>query len=156
LADEALGSARQSGAHPEPVLVSADLSDDRRPGRSSSADTRHGEAPGRRRRSRPDLGDSGPESLLRVHPPQTARRRSRAVPHVRLAAQRDGSEQRKGDCAMKIGLVQDGALTTGVSPEQRMDELVEEAVFADEMGFDFYGLAEVHFSEVLTMSAPEV
>jgi alkanesulfonate monooxygenase SsuD/methylene tetrahydromethanopterin reductase-like flavin-dependent oxidoreductase (luciferase family) len=57
---------------------------------------------------------------------------------------------------MKIGLVQDGALTPGVTPERRMDELVEEAVFADEMGFDFYGLAEVHFSEVLTMSAPEV
>jgi alkanesulfonate monooxygenase SsuD/methylene tetrahydromethanopterin reductase-like flavin-dependent oxidoreductase (luciferase family) len=57
---------------------------------------------------------------------------------------------------MKIGLVQDGALTPGVSPERRVDELVEEAVLADEMGFDFYGLAEVHFSEVLTMSSPEV
>jgi alkanesulfonate monooxygenase SsuD/methylene tetrahydromethanopterin reductase-like flavin-dependent oxidoreductase (luciferase family) len=57
---------------------------------------------------------------------------------------------------MKIGLVQDGALTAGTSPERRMDELVEEAVLAEEMGFDFYGLAEVHFSEVLTMSAPEV
>lgn len=57
---------------------------------------------------------------------------------------------------MKIGLVQDGALTPGDSPERRMDELVREAIFAEEMGFDFYGLAEVHFSEVLTMSAPEI
>jgi alkanesulfonate monooxygenase SsuD/methylene tetrahydromethanopterin reductase-like flavin-dependent oxidoreductase (luciferase family) len=57
---------------------------------------------------------------------------------------------------MKIGLVQDGALTAGVSPERRMDELVEEAVLAEEMGFDFYGLAEVHFSEVLTISSPEI
>jgi alkanesulfonate monooxygenase SsuD/methylene tetrahydromethanopterin reductase-like flavin-dependent oxidoreductase (luciferase family) len=57
---------------------------------------------------------------------------------------------------MKLGLVQDGALTPGVSPERRMDELVEEAVLAEEMGFDFYGLAEVHFSDVLTISAPEV
>jgi alkanesulfonate monooxygenase SsuD/methylene tetrahydromethanopterin reductase-like flavin-dependent oxidoreductase (luciferase family) len=57
---------------------------------------------------------------------------------------------------MKIGLVQDGALTDGVSPERRMDELIEEAVLAEEMGFDFYGLAEVHFSDVLTMSSPEV
>lgn len=57
---------------------------------------------------------------------------------------------------MKIGLVQDGALSPGADPERRMDELVEEAVLAEEMGFDFYGLAEVHFSEVLTISAPEV
>jgi alkanesulfonate monooxygenase SsuD/methylene tetrahydromethanopterin reductase-like flavin-dependent oxidoreductase (luciferase family) len=57
---------------------------------------------------------------------------------------------------MKIGLVQDGALTPDVSPERRMDELVEEAVLAEEMGFDFYGLAEVHFSDVLTISSPEV
>ena len=57
---------------------------------------------------------------------------------------------------MKIGLVQDGALTPGVTPERRMDEVIEEAVLAEEMGFDFYGLAEVHFSEVLTISAPEV
>jgi alkanesulfonate monooxygenase SsuD/methylene tetrahydromethanopterin reductase-like flavin-dependent oxidoreductase (luciferase family) len=57
---------------------------------------------------------------------------------------------------MKIGLVQDGALTEGVTPQRRMDEMIDEAVLADEMGFDFYGLAEVHFSEVLTMSSPEV
>jgi alkanesulfonate monooxygenase SsuD/methylene tetrahydromethanopterin reductase-like flavin-dependent oxidoreductase (luciferase family) len=57
---------------------------------------------------------------------------------------------------MRIGLVQDGALTPGVSPERRMDEMIEEAVLAEEMGFNFYGLAEVHFSEVLTMSSPEV
>jgi alkanesulfonate monooxygenase SsuD/methylene tetrahydromethanopterin reductase-like flavin-dependent oxidoreductase (luciferase family) len=57
---------------------------------------------------------------------------------------------------MKIGLVQDGAITPGVTPEQRMGELIDEAVLAEEMGFDFYGLAEVHFSDVLTMSSPEV
>jgi alkanesulfonate monooxygenase SsuD/methylene tetrahydromethanopterin reductase-like flavin-dependent oxidoreductase (luciferase family) len=57
---------------------------------------------------------------------------------------------------MKVGLVQDGALTDGVSPERRIDELIEEAVLAEDMGFHFYGLAEVHFSDVLTMSAPEV
>lgn len=57
---------------------------------------------------------------------------------------------------MKIGLVQDGALAAGTDPEQRMDELVEEALLADELGFDFYGLSEVHFSDVLTISAPEV
>ena len=56
---------------------------------------------------------------------------------------------------MKIGLVQDGALTKGTDPERRMDELVQEAVLAEEMGFDFYGLSEVHFSEELTISAPK-
>ena len=61
---------------------------------------------------------------------------------------------------MKIGLVQDGGRTVGdaaaVPPRRRIAELVEEAVFAEEMGFDFYGLAEVHFSEEMTMSAPDV
>lgn len=57
---------------------------------------------------------------------------------------------------MKVGLVQDGALTPGVAPEQRIEELIDEAVLAEEMGFHFYGLAEVHFSDVLTMSSPEV
>jgi alkanesulfonate monooxygenase SsuD/methylene tetrahydromethanopterin reductase-like flavin-dependent oxidoreductase (luciferase family) len=59
---------------------------------------------------------------------------------------------------MKIGLVQDGARIGGVpvSYQRRIAETVEEAVFAEEMGFDFFGLAEVHFSEVMTMSAPDV
>jgi alkanesulfonate monooxygenase SsuD/methylene tetrahydromethanopterin reductase-like flavin-dependent oxidoreductase (luciferase family) len=37
-----------------------------------------------------------------------------------------------------------------------MEELLEEAVLAEEMGFDFYGLSEVHFSPEMTISAPEV
>jgi alkanesulfonate monooxygenase SsuD/methylene tetrahydromethanopterin reductase-like flavin-dependent oxidoreductase (luciferase family) len=37
-----------------------------------------------------------------------------------------------------------------------MEELVDEAVFAEEMGFDFYGLAEVHFAPEMTVSSPEV
>jgi alkanesulfonate monooxygenase SsuD/methylene tetrahydromethanopterin reductase-like flavin-dependent oxidoreductase (luciferase family) len=61
---------------------------------------------------------------------------------------------------MRIGLIQDGGRVLGsdeqVPTQQRIAEVVEEAVFADEMGFDFFGLAEVHFSEVMTMSAPDV
>jgi alkanesulfonate monooxygenase SsuD/methylene tetrahydromethanopterin reductase-like flavin-dependent oxidoreductase (luciferase family) len=57
---------------------------------------------------------------------------------------------------MKIGLVQDGALTEGADPLKRMEEVIEEAVLAEEMGFDFYGLSEVHFSPEMTISAPEV
>ncbi|MEA2419969.1 MAG: hypothetical protein QOE60_2175 [Thermoleophilaceae bacterium] len=59
---------------------------------------------------------------------------------------------------MKIGIVQDGASSSaeGTATVRRMDELIEEAVFAEEMGFDFYGLAEVHFSPEMTVSSPEV
>jgi alkanesulfonate monooxygenase SsuD/methylene tetrahydromethanopterin reductase-like flavin-dependent oxidoreductase (luciferase family) len=57
-------------------------------------------------------------------------------------------------------MIQDGGRVVGsdspVSAQRRLAEVVEEAVFADEMGFDFFGLAEVHFSEVMTMSAPDV
>ncbi|MGD9735021.1 MAG: LLM class flavin-dependent oxidoreductase [Solirubrobacterales bacterium] len=61
---------------------------------------------------------------------------------------------------MKIGLVQDGSRTAAgigeVAPEQRLREVIEEAQLADLLGFDFYGLAEVHFSPEMQMSAPEV
>ncbi|MEA2333302.1 MAG: hypothetical protein QOH58_3440 [Thermoleophilaceae bacterium] len=57
---------------------------------------------------------------------------------------------------MKLGLILDGALAPGVTSEQRLGQAVDEALLAEEMGFDFYGLAEVHFSKVLTQSAPEV
>jgi alkanesulfonate monooxygenase SsuD/methylene tetrahydromethanopterin reductase-like flavin-dependent oxidoreductase (luciferase family) len=59
---------------------------------------------------------------------------------------------------MKIGLVQDGASPRngGSSSVQRVDELIEEATFAEEMGFDFYGLSEVHFTPDMTVSSPEI
>jgi alkanesulfonate monooxygenase SsuD/methylene tetrahydromethanopterin reductase-like flavin-dependent oxidoreductase (luciferase family) len=50
----------------------------------------------------------------------------------------------------------DGSLAAGVSPEQRLEDIVDEVVFAEELGFDFVGLAEVHFDELLTLSAPEI
>lgn len=52
---------------------------------------------------------------------------------------------------MRIGLLQDGA----PNEAGRFAEMVEEAVLAEEMGFDFYGLAETHFTWFGT-SAPEV
>jgi alkanesulfonate monooxygenase SsuD/methylene tetrahydromethanopterin reductase-like flavin-dependent oxidoreductase (luciferase family) len=58
-----------------------------------------------------------------------------------------------------VGLVQDGARTLSdaqVPWQRRICEIVDEAVFAEEMGFDFFALAEVHFSAVMTMSAPDV
>jgi alkanesulfonate monooxygenase SsuD/methylene tetrahydromethanopterin reductase-like flavin-dependent oxidoreductase (luciferase family) len=52
---------------------------------------------------------------------------------------------------MRFGIVQDGVPNGG----RRFREMVEEAVLADELGFDFYGLAEAHFTGFGT-SAPEV
>jgi len=60
---------------------------------------------------------------------------------------------------MKIGLIQDGGRVLGPNghgEEHTVAEIVREAQLADEMGFDFFGLAEVHFSPVMTMSAPDV
>lgn len=60
---------------------------------------------------------------------------------------------------MKIGLVQDGGRVVGPNghgEEHTLPQIVKEAQLADELGFDFFGLAEVHFSPVMTMSAPDV
>jgi alkanesulfonate monooxygenase SsuD/methylene tetrahydromethanopterin reductase-like flavin-dependent oxidoreductase (luciferase family) len=57
---------------------------------------------------------------------------------------------------VRIGLLMDGALAEGVGPEQRFADMIDEVLLAEELGFDFFGLAEVHFSSVLTLSAPEV
>jgi alkanesulfonate monooxygenase SsuD/methylene tetrahydromethanopterin reductase-like flavin-dependent oxidoreductase (luciferase family) len=60
---------------------------------------------------------------------------------------------------MRIGLIQDGgrvAAANGAGGEHTVAEVVQEAQLADELGFDFFGLAEVHFSPVMTMSAPDV
>jgi alkanesulfonate monooxygenase SsuD/methylene tetrahydromethanopterin reductase-like flavin-dependent oxidoreductase (luciferase family) len=44
----------------------------------------------------------------------------------------------------------------GPGDEHSIAEIVKEAELADQLGFDFFGLAEVHFSPVMTMSAPDV
>ena len=58
---------------------------------------------------------------------------------------------------MQIGLMQEGQRSEGVSIQQRMHEMVEEVVLADEVGFDLYGQGEQHFARFLaTISTPEV
>jgi alkanesulfonate monooxygenase SsuD/methylene tetrahydromethanopterin reductase-like flavin-dependent oxidoreductase (luciferase family) len=58
---------------------------------------------------------------------------------------------------MKFGLIQEGHLRPGVSAGQRYAEMVEEAVLAEEKGFDYYALSEQHFLvDICTVSAPEV
>jgi alkanesulfonate monooxygenase SsuD/methylene tetrahydromethanopterin reductase-like flavin-dependent oxidoreductase (luciferase family) len=58
---------------------------------------------------------------------------------------------------MEIILMQEGHRPEGVSIHQRMLEMVEEAVLADELGFDIYGQGEQHFARyVACISTPEV
>ena len=57
---------------------------------------------------------------------------------------------------MRIGLCHEGHTPVGTTHHQRYHEMVREAVFAEEAGFDFYGLSEQHFlPDVATTSAPE-
>ena len=57
---------------------------------------------------------------------------------------------------MRIGLCHEGHTPPGTSHHQRYHEMVTEAVFAEDAGFDFYGLSEQHFMpDVATTSAPE-
>lgn len=57
---------------------------------------------------------------------------------------------------MKFGIIQDCDLGAGVSSPARYREMVDEAVQAEQVGFDFYGLSESHFRDKGgTASAPE-
>jgi alkanesulfonate monooxygenase SsuD/methylene tetrahydromethanopterin reductase-like flavin-dependent oxidoreductase (luciferase family) len=58
---------------------------------------------------------------------------------------------------MKVVLMQEGHRPEGTSITQRWLEMVEEAVLADELGFDVYGQGEQHFARFLAcVSTPEV
>jgi alkanesulfonate monooxygenase SsuD/methylene tetrahydromethanopterin reductase-like flavin-dependent oxidoreductase (luciferase family) len=58
---------------------------------------------------------------------------------------------------MKIGLLQEGEIMTGVSVAQRYEEMIAEAALADKLGFYSWGTSEQHFSPPrFTVSAPEV
>jgi probable LLM family oxidoreductase len=57
--------------------------------------------------------------------------------------------------AMELGLATFADLGSGVSPEQRMRELIEEAVLADELGLDVFAIGEHHRPDFL-ISSPVV
>jgi alkanesulfonate monooxygenase SsuD/methylene tetrahydromethanopterin reductase-like flavin-dependent oxidoreductase (luciferase family) len=58
---------------------------------------------------------------------------------------------------MKVGLLQEGEIRSGVSVAQRYEEMIAEVTKADEMGFYSWGTSEQHFSPPrFTVSAPEV
>jgi probable LLM family oxidoreductase len=56
---------------------------------------------------------------------------------------------------MELGLATFADLSSGVSPEQRMRDLIEEAVLADELGLDVFAIGEHHRPDFL-VSAPAV
>jgi alkanesulfonate monooxygenase SsuD/methylene tetrahydromethanopterin reductase-like flavin-dependent oxidoreductase (luciferase family) len=58
---------------------------------------------------------------------------------------------------MKFGFLTEGDTPRGYSVASRYHEVIREAQFAEEMGFDFWGASEQHFTgPVATISAPEV
>src|ERR1017187_1951152 len=56
---------------------------------------------------------------------------------------------------MELGVATFADLSSGVSPEQRMRELLEEARLADELGLDVFAIGEHHRPDFL-VSAPAV
>src|SRR4030081_312752 len=56
---------------------------------------------------------------------------------------------------MELGLATFADLSSGVSPEQRMRDLIEEAVLADELGLDVFAIGEHHRPDFL-ISSPAV
>ncbi len=56
---------------------------------------------------------------------------------------------------MELGLATFADLSSGVSPQQRMHDLLEEAVLADELGLDLFAVGEHHRPDFL-VSAPAV
>ncbi len=57
---------------------------------------------------------------------------------------------------MELGLATFGDLSSGVSPEQRMRELIEEAVLAEQLGLDVFAIGEHHREDFLVSSPPVV
>lgn len=56
---------------------------------------------------------------------------------------------------MELGLATFADLAAGVSPEQRMTDLIEEATLADELGLDVFAIGEHHREDFL-ISSPAV
>jgi alkanesulfonate monooxygenase SsuD/methylene tetrahydromethanopterin reductase-like flavin-dependent oxidoreductase (luciferase family) len=56
---------------------------------------------------------------------------------------------------MELGLATFADLHAGVTPEQRMRDLIEEAVLADEVGLDVFAIGEHHRPDYL-ISSPVV
>src|SRR5215471_17610030 len=89
--------------------------------------------------------------------------RPRAVRRIKAAS--PGSKRRgKNSCAsnysatllpMELGVATFADLSSGISPQERMRDLLEEAVLADELGLDVFAVGEHHRPDFL-ISAPAV
>src|SRR6201990_2449806 len=55
---------------------------------------------------------------------------------------------------MELGLATFADLSSGVSPAQRMRDLIEEAVLAEQLGLDVFAVGEHHRSDFLISSPP--
>ncbi|HEX8975928.1 MAG TPA: LLM class flavin-dependent oxidoreductase [Solirubrobacteraceae bacterium] len=57
---------------------------------------------------------------------------------------------------MELGLATFGDLSSGISPEQRMKDLLEEGVLAEQLGLDVFAIGEHHREDFLVSSPPVV
>ncbi|MGA8328468.1 MAG: LLM class flavin-dependent oxidoreductase [Mycobacterium sp.] len=58
---------------------------------------------------------------------------------------------------MKFGIITESQIAKGSTHAVRIQEVIKEAVLADELGFDFWGTSEQHMvRSAYTLSAPEV
>lgn len=58
---------------------------------------------------------------------------------------------------MKFGIINEAQIAKGSTHAVRIQEVIKEAVLADELGFDFWGTSEQHMvRSAYTISAPEV
>jgi alkanesulfonate monooxygenase SsuD/methylene tetrahydromethanopterin reductase-like flavin-dependent oxidoreductase (luciferase family) len=58
---------------------------------------------------------------------------------------------------MKIGMLSEAQISKGMTYGARIREVIKEAIFAEEMGFDFFGCSEQHLAgSAYSVSAPEV
>src|SRR6187431_951951 len=58
---------------------------------------------------------------------------------------------------MRVVLMQEGQRPEGISIHQRWYEMVDEAILADEVGFDVYGQGEQHFARFIAIvPTPEI
>ena len=58
---------------------------------------------------------------------------------------------------MRFGMISEACVSKGMPYSVRYHEVIKEAIFAEEMGFEFFGSSEQHFIPTgYTISAPEV
>jgi len=57
---------------------------------------------------------------------------------------------------MRFGVIAEGCVPSGMTHHRRYKQMIEEAVFAEQMGFDIWGCSEQHFHGSFGVTATEV